>query len=125
MPDQQVDQCGRRTAHRRQRLLSDKLSHDHRVRRIVELLEKGSEQDREKEKEVLGMLFSGAALRAMNTPDEILSMSAVYMRVYFLGVIPSLVYNMGSPYAPSASHHPVSSHRSTVPGSPSRRRRAP
>ena len=45
---------------------------------------------------VLGMLFSGAALRAMNTPDEILSMSAVYMRVYFLGVIPSLVYNMGS-----------------------------
>ncbi len=45
---------------------------------------------------VLGLLFSGAALRAMNTPDEILSMSAVYMRVYFLGVIPSLVYNMGS-----------------------------
>ncbi|RAZ95515.1 MATE family efflux transporter, partial [Klebsiella oxytoca] len=38
----------------------------------------------------------GAALRAMNTPDEVLSLSVVYMRVYFLGVIPSLVYNMGS-----------------------------
>lgn len=45
---------------------------------------------------VLGFLFSGAALRAMNTPDEILSPSVVYMRVYFLGVIPSLIYNMGS-----------------------------
>lgn len=45
---------------------------------------------------VLGIVFSGAALRAMNTPDEILSLSVVYMRVYFLGVIPSLVYNMGS-----------------------------
>ena len=30
---------------------------------------------------VLGMLFSGAALRAMNTPDEILSMSADRKRV--------------------------------------------
>lgn len=45
---------------------------------------------------VLGILFAGVALRAMNTPDEILSMSVVYMRVYFLGVIPSLIYNMGS-----------------------------
>lgn len=45
---------------------------------------------------VLGFLFSGAALRAMNTPNDILSLSVVYMRVYFLGVIPSLIYNMGS-----------------------------
>ncbi|MDE6917367.1 MAG: MATE family efflux transporter [Lachnospiraceae bacterium] len=44
----------------------------------------------------LGILLSGAALRAMNTPEEILSLSAVYMRVYFLGVIPALIYNMGS-----------------------------
>ena len=45
---------------------------------------------------VLGILFSGAALRAMNTPDEIFPLSVVYMWVYFLGVIPSLIYNMGS-----------------------------
>lgn len=44
----------------------------------------------------LGLLFSGAALRAMNTPDDILSLSVMYMRLYFLGVIPSLIYNMGS-----------------------------
>ena len=45
---------------------------------------------------VLGLLFSGAALRAMNTPDDIFSLSIVYMRLYFLFVIPSLIYNMGS-----------------------------
>lgn len=44
----------------------------------------------------LGLAFSGMALLAMHTPEEILSLSVVYMRVYFLGVIPSLIYNMGS-----------------------------
>lgn len=45
---------------------------------------------------LLGLLFSGAALRAMNTPADIMAMSVRYMRIYFLGVIPSLIYNMGS-----------------------------
>lgn len=45
---------------------------------------------------VLGLLFSRIALQAMNTPAEILELSTVYMRIYFLGVIPSLIYNMGS-----------------------------
>lgn len=45
---------------------------------------------------VLGFLFSGAALRAMHTPEEILELSVTYMRIYFIGVIPSLIYNMGS-----------------------------
>lgn len=45
---------------------------------------------------ILGFLFSGAALQAMNTPDDILSLSVIYMRVYFSGVIPSLIYNIGS-----------------------------
>lgn len=44
----------------------------------------------------LGLFFSGAALRAMNTPEEIMKLSVQYMRIYFLGVIPSLIYNMGS-----------------------------
>ncbi len=35
----------------------------------------------------LGILFSGAALRAMNTPDEVLSLSVVYMRVYILRAV--------------------------------------
>lgn len=45
---------------------------------------------------VLGLLFSKLALQAMNTPEEILRLSVVYMRIYFIGVIPSLIYNMGS-----------------------------
>ena len=45
---------------------------------------------------VLGIIFAGAALRLMNTPDDIMRLSVVYMRIYFLGVIPSLIYNMGS-----------------------------
>ena len=45
---------------------------------------------------VLGIAFAGVALRAMNTPEDIMDMSLTYMRIYFLGVIPSLIYNMGS-----------------------------
>lgn len=58
---------------------------------------------------VLGMLFSGAALQAMHTPDDILSLSIVYMRIYFIGVIPSLIYNMGSGIlrAVGDSRHPL------------------
>ena len=45
---------------------------------------------------ILGLIFSGAALQLMNTPDDIMKLSLTYMRLYFLGVIPSLIYNMGS-----------------------------
>lgn len=58
---------------------------------------------------VLGLLFSRPALQAMHTPDDILLPSIVYMRVYFLGVIPSLIYNMGSGIlrAVGDSRHPL------------------
>ncbi len=45
---------------------------------------------------VLGIVFAEAALRAMNTPEDIIGSSLVYMRIYFLGVIPSMIYNMGA-----------------------------
>ena len=45
---------------------------------------------------VLGIAFAGIALRVMNTPEDIMGLSVIYMRIYFLGVIPSLIYNMGS-----------------------------
>lgn len=44
----------------------------------------------------IGIAFCRPALVAMGTPDDILDDSVTYMRIYFLGVIPSLVYNMGS-----------------------------
>lgn len=58
---------------------------------------------------LLGLFFSGAALRAMHTPEEILKPSIVYMRIYFLGVIPALIYNMGSGIlrAVGDSRHPL------------------
>lgn len=45
---------------------------------------------------LLGIVTAPAALRAMQTPDDILDSSIVYMRIYFLGMIPSMLYNMGS-----------------------------
>ncbi len=45
---------------------------------------------------VLGLLFCEPALRMMNTPEDVLGPSVTYMRIYFIGVIPSLIYNIGS-----------------------------
>ena len=35
-------------------------------------------------------------LRWINTPDDIFHYAEDYMRFYFLGMIPSMIYNMGS-----------------------------
>jgi putative MATE family efflux protein len=45
---------------------------------------------------VLGIVFSRWALSAMGTPDDIMDYSVTYMCIYMLGMIPSLIYNMGS-----------------------------
>lgn len=45
---------------------------------------------------VIGITISRFALTAMGTPSDILELSVVYMRIYFLGIIPSMIYNMGS-----------------------------
>lgn len=43
-----------------------------------------------------GLLSAPAALRAMGTPVDILQHSVLYIRIYFIGMIPSMLYNMGS-----------------------------
>lgn len=45
---------------------------------------------------VLGMILTTFSLRLMNTPADILKDSALYMRVYYLGMIPLMIYNMGT-----------------------------
>ena len=45
---------------------------------------------------ILGALFSPMILRLMNTPSDIMEPSVTYLRVYFLGAIPVLIYNMGA-----------------------------
>lgn len=45
---------------------------------------------------VLGFVFSGWALRLMQTPEDVMEHALVYIRIYFLGMVPNLIYNMGA-----------------------------
>ncbi len=45
---------------------------------------------------LLGFSTTRLALILMNTPEEIMSFSEEYLRIYFAGMIPLFVYNMGS-----------------------------
>ena len=45
---------------------------------------------------VIGIVSSTASLRLMNTPADVLADSALYMRIYYLGMIPLMIYNMGT-----------------------------
>lgn len=58
---------------------------------------------------VLGLLLVPAFLRLMNTPEEIMHDSIVYLRIYFLGILFVLIYNMGSSIlrATGDSKHPL------------------
>lgn len=42
---------------------------------------------------VIGVSFSGDFLRMMDTPDNILPLSTIYMQIYFGGVVFNMVYN--------------------------------
>lgn len=45
---------------------------------------------------VLGMVLAKPLLKLMSTPDNIIDFSALYMRIYFGGVLFLLIYNFGS-----------------------------
>lgn len=45
---------------------------------------------------VIGLLISRPVLRLMQTPDEIVGMASEYLQIYFLGMIPQMIYNMGT-----------------------------
>lgn len=45
---------------------------------------------------VIGVLFADEMLALMNTPDEVLELSALYLRIYFAGMVAMMVYNFGS-----------------------------
>ncbi len=45
---------------------------------------------------VLGIVFSPWMLNLMNTPTETMQGSTLYMRIIFLAMIPSMIYNVGS-----------------------------
>lgn len=45
---------------------------------------------------VLGLLISRPSLQLMGTPADILDTAALYLQIYFLGMIPQMIYNMGT-----------------------------
>ena len=45
---------------------------------------------------VLGLVSAAGTLRLLDTPEDIMADSITYMRIYFLGMIPSMIYNMGA-----------------------------
>ncbi len=45
---------------------------------------------------IIGIAGADKMLILMQTPDEVLSLAAVYLRIYFAGMIPNMVYNFGS-----------------------------
>jgi putative MATE family efflux protein len=45
---------------------------------------------------LIGVIFSESFLRMMETPENVLGLSTVYMRIYFCGMTFSMIYNFGS-----------------------------
>lgn len=45
---------------------------------------------------IVGVVFSETFLRLMNTPESVLPLSAIYMKIYFGGIIFIMVYNFAS-----------------------------
>ena len=44
----------------------------------------------------IGLTLAPTVLSAMGTPDDIIDFAVTYMRIYFVGIIPSLLYNIGA-----------------------------
>lgn len=45
---------------------------------------------------IIGVLISSWIISVMNTPAETVEASTLYLRIYFLGMIPNFVYNIGA-----------------------------
>lgn len=45
---------------------------------------------------VLGIIFAPWGIKILNTPSDTVEMSVLYLRIYFVGMIPNLMYNMGA-----------------------------
>jgi putative MATE family efflux protein len=45
---------------------------------------------------LIGLVFAPGMLRMLNVPEDIFSYSLVYMRIYFAGMLPTMLYNTGA-----------------------------
>lgn len=44
----------------------------------------------------VGIVFSPQMLALMDTPEDVIDLSVLYLRIYFAGIIPMLLYNFGA-----------------------------
>ncbi|MBR6473919.1 MAG: MATE family efflux transporter [Lachnospiraceae bacterium] len=44
----------------------------------------------------VGVMFTEGILELMETPAEVLPLAALYLRIYFYGMVPNMIYNFGS-----------------------------
>ena len=44
----------------------------------------------------VGIILSPTLLKFMNTPDDVIPLSSLYLKIYFAGIIGLMLYNMGS-----------------------------
>ena len=45
---------------------------------------------------IIGFIVAPNVLKAIATPPDVLPLSIVYMRIYFIGLVPNMFYNMGA-----------------------------
>lgn len=45
---------------------------------------------------IFGLFFAPEILKFMNTPEEVLTLSSIYLRIYFGGILFMFIYNIGS-----------------------------
>ena len=45
---------------------------------------------------IVGLLSAETILKMINTPDDVIGYAVTYIRVYFLSMIPMMIYNMGT-----------------------------
>lgn len=45
---------------------------------------------------IIGIITTPLLLRLIKSPESVIDMSVTYLRIYFIGILPSMVYNIGS-----------------------------
>lgn len=45
---------------------------------------------------IIGVIFTTPILESMQTPEEVLKLASIYLRIYFYGITSSMIYNFGS-----------------------------
>ncbi len=45
---------------------------------------------------IIGIIFTPVMLQTMGTPSDVYKSSEIYMRIFFMGMIPNFIYNMGA-----------------------------